>query len=306
MNLYAFIKGLLPKIEKDTVVEDLGTTIKDLDNVTIPSLSQASAFFRTYKFKGDETAKLEKAWKDTYRTKLMKQPTFVGDVHVAMGNLRANASFVLKQVEDISSRDMVSQALTAQKAILVRAAEHMSFCTRFATDLLNLVYDSESSKVMEKASHEEIAIPKHSRERILRQMATFGRLMSIYGVDPGLFSKSYVKVPDLLLNQDTVEIVAQTYNETEIDPFNGTLQAGFIGSPIYHLRMVYADWQTRRYKAAQDKKTALELRLLHLKNQSEGNSNAAIEKEIQYTQDRIDKYDRYIGEVEEDLGMKNG
>ena len=306
MFLYDFIKGLLPKIEKDTVVEDLVATIKDLDNVTIPSLSQASAFFRTYKVKGDETIKLEKAWKDTYKTKLMRQPTFVGDIHIAMGNLRTNADFILKQVELIASRDMVSQAMTAQKAILVRAAEHMSFCTRFASDALNLIYDSESGKVMDKSSHEELAIPKQSRERIVRQMATFGRLMTIYGVDPSLFSKSYVKVPDLLLSVDTVEIVSQTYNEAEIDPFRGTLQAGFIGSPIYHIRMVIADWQTRRFKAAEDKKKALELRLLHLKNQSEGNSSAALEKEIQYTQDRIDKYDRYISEVEEDLGLNSG
>ena len=304
MFIYDFIKRLVPKIEKDTIVEDLGTTIKDLDNVVVPCYKQASDFFKTHKVKAKESELLFFTWKKNYQSKIPRQASIVGDIYMALANVRENADFTLKQVEELIGRDVVSQAMTAKKAILVRAADHMAFITRFATDLLNSLYNAEAAAAGKGGDSEAVDIPAYSKKRIQRDMLSFTQALSIYGADPKKYKESCVSVPEILINSDTVDIVASAYNKTDIDPLDGGLQSGFVGSPIYHIRTVFAEWQTKRYESAKDKKQILELRLLHLKNQMENTPSSAIEQQILYTQSRIDKYDRYLNDVEEDLGIK--
>jgi hypothetical protein len=62
--------------------------------------------------------------------------------------------------------------------------------------------------------------------------------------------------------------------------------------------MIVAEYQVARYKEKKELKSILELRLLNLKKTIDGSGDAALEKEINYTQSRIDKLNEQLRKAE--------
>ena len=302
MFIFEFVKALLPHIEKDTLVTDLRDSIKELDNVAIPSFKQASEFFRTYKAKSKEFDKLSTEFSRKYTSKLSKQGSFIGDISFALANVRENASTILDQAQDILAQDILNEGLTAKKAILIRAASAIAHITKYSTDLLNVCYDLEAQAVT-KSDTDAISVPKYTVDKVSKGLNDFARILSDYSAAPDKFKKTLVSVPDLLINSQTADVVGSVYKHADIDPFSSGYTTNFTYNPIYHIRLVFAEWQANRVNEAKEKKAILELRLLHLKNSNEGVESASLEKQIQYTQDRIDKLERYVKNVEDDLGI---
>ena len=62
---------------------------------------------------------------------------------------------------------------------------------------------------------------------------------------------------------------------------------------------------TARYYSMKDKKRALSVKLLYLKELKEGssNKNPQLDTEIEYLQKRIDGYDRDIHDMERDANL---
>ena len=87
----------------------------------------------------------------------------------------------------------------------------------------------------------------------------------------------------------------------KIDLFDN-LPTGFIGSPIYTVGLVFAQWEADRHKELKDKKKLLELRLLHLRLlQEQGKGDANQEKEITYLQRRVTDIDYKVSKIESSL-----
>ena len=301
MKIMDFLKAVLPHIEKDTLVEDLRTTLDELDKIAVPSYNQAAAFFKAHKIQSEEIDALFVLFRRAYDSKYPKQNNVVGDIAHALPALRDNVEFIMKQAEDILAEDILSEGLTAKKALVVRASEMVSFTTRYSIDFLSFLYEAEAKAVGSAESYEAVKLPPITRAKVQAKVSDFARLLADYGQDPKKFAASVTSVPEIFMNAKVADAVGSIYKELDLDPFHGSFRTGFIGSPIYHIRIVFAEWQASRYNAAKEKKTALELRLLYLKNQDSKKDSAALEREIQYTQGRIDKIERHLQSVEDDL-----
>ena len=97
------------------------------------------------------------------------------------------------------------------------------------------------------------------------------------------------------------QIEAVDFYSDKVDVFNN-LPQGFIGSPIYSVRLVFAQWESDRYRALKDKKRLLELRYLHLKLMKDQNqSDINIEREITHLQKHITTIDYKLSKIEESL-----
>jgi hypothetical protein len=103
------------------------------------------------------------------------------------------------------------------------------------------------------------------------------------------------------------ERAADGQDETSKDPLYAVGLSGFIGNPIYQVRMAVAKWQNDRYNSAKVTLEQLTLRKIYLDSlKDKGDADPQLTEEIKYTQQRIDKYNQYLREVEEDLGVDNG
>jgi hypothetical protein len=288
-------------VEKDRVLEDIRVTSGELDSVIIPSYGYAADFFRTSKLRSDKNKELSSQFYRNFDDKsVSKQASFIGDIQKRLSNVKLNLEYVQGTLENVAERDMINEGLTAKKAVLIRAVEHMSYISRYSGDLLNYVYSYEAAGTGATVD-ESMAVSVTTVRNIEKNIGNYARLLSKYGQPNKDFSKEMELIPDIVLSTRGSEAIRGMYNETEVDPYASAMTVGFTYSPIYHIRMVVAEWQANRYKANKDKKKVLELRLLHLKMQTDQKNDPKLQQEIEYTQNRIDKIEHYLREVEDSL-----
>jgi len=109
------------------------------------------------------------------------------------------------------------------------------------------------------------------------------------------------ELPEVFLAEQNNQAASGFFKSNELDPFERYGISGFVGNPIYRIRLVVAKWQNDRYESAKAKKQQLELRLLYLQMQKDNTTDPSVVKEIERLQTRIENYDRYLREVEENI-----
>lgn len=304
MKLISWLGSMLKSVNKDSVQEDLRITKTELNEIAKPIYAQAALFFRSNKFKSDEAKNMEDVFYQKFnRGSMPKQTNFIVDIERRLENLTANATYVEDQIESTFENIVFKDGMTARKAILLRAAEHLSFLSRFCLDLLNYVYMVESKAAGLNPEESEYSSDLSPMEitHIQKNISTFAMLMGDYGQENKTFVKIIGEIPDVHVNEKTSAAVAATFKESTLDPFKTPQVHGFIGNPIYHLRLIITQWQASRYEANKNKKKMLELRLLHLELLKEGKNDPKLEQEIEYNRKRVVKIDRYLREVEESV-----
>lgn len=294
-----YIKSLIPQVDKDQIIEDLRVTETELQETVIPAYADAAAFFSKDKFKSRENEKIDREVRSLLKAR-SRSATFITDFHVMLEAVLRNIEVVTKLVNQEMGRDVVTDGISSRKVTLMRASEHMSYVSRFALDLLNLVYLNEASEL--GTDTREIGLSPAEMARAKGCISNLTRLLESYSIDPKDFEKKIDHAPDIVIGKTDNDDVEALYTDSDLDPISSPMVSGFVGNPIYHVRMVVAEWQAKRYKASQDKKKVLELRLLHLNLlKSQNGSNPNLEKQIAYNQQRVAKIDRYLAEVEADL-----
>jgi hypothetical protein len=299
MKLVSFIKSLLPHMSKDQILEDLRVTAGEMEQVVIPSYRDASVFFRSNKLRSDEAKDIsDDFYRGFERGSMSKQSSVIGEIDVRLNFIKENLTYVQGQIEAILERDVINEGLTAKKAVMIRAANQLAFISRFSTDLLNYFYVCEAS-----ASDADVAESMVLAPAVIKHVKTnvkmFAMLLSDYGIPTEKFQAIYTKIPEVVVSSRNEASIAGLYKQSDIDPFDSPFVAGFTGNPIYHVRLLYAEWQASRYKAEKEKKRMLELRLLHLRLLQEKKNDPKLEAEINYIQSRVDGIERYMRSVED-------
>ena len=304
MEILTYFKTLLNVFPKAQLTEDLRITLAELDTTAVPVYQSAVEFFKVTKIQSAEGKRLSS---DFYRNVDMngaaKQSSVVAEIARRLPFIRENAEYVSKQIDALMGRDVIREGLNAKQASFIRSAEAISFISRFSLDFLNYIYMSEALEVSSELK-DSLRLSPATIKHVQLNTTRFFKLISDYGIPHKDFIKLYEKIPEVSIGNNNANGVKAMFSAVELDPFKNSLMSNFVGNPIYHIRMQIAEWQANRYKANKDKKKVLELRLLHLKTLNEKENNPAIEKEIIYTQSRIDRLDRYLAEVEEDLDLK--
>lgn len=303
LNLVGFINSLLPSFSKADIESDLEISLE-----YIPGILESYASFKSV----TEVAKIQhkdakKLVDELYREleghgklKLSRTKNLGQDTLALFANVKTNGEYLLKEISDAVNDVVMSQALTAYKANLLRAVPHYYFLVRYATDLLNFLYvkEVEFTKV---ETERAFNLNKKQEEFVVKNLWIYARLLSFYGMEHGQFKSKVESISDVTVPQDKVEEVVDQFGAERMDVFNN-LPQGFVGSPIYSVRLIFAQWEADRYRTLKDKKKLLELRFLHLKLLKEqGTSDASVEKEIQYLQNRITDIDHKLSRIEEDV-----
>ena len=303
MKILSFVKSLLPHVEREQVLEDLRVTIGELDDVVLPSYRAAGEHFRSNKFKSEQALEMTMSFYQSFDLQgAQKQPTIINEVDRRLPHLRDNADYISALIEELMDRDIYAEGLNAKKAALIRAAEHLSFASRYAVDLLSAIYGYEATEVDAQVSETMRRSPDFTK-KIKANLSAFAAIISKYGIPRKDFEKIVLKIPDVGLSSKLSAVVAGMYKERDLDPISPSVVQGFVGNPIYHVRMMVAEYQVARYKANKEKSTSLSLQLMLLKEQQQNKKDPALEQRIRYTQDRIDKLEAENREVERELGM---
>jgi hypothetical protein len=298
MFLLDFIKSLAPTINKQNILEDIRITKSELSGIVIPTMKQAEEHFKIFKMKSPANSQLSLAFYKAYTLDNSKAKlNFISEISSKLPIVLNNISFIESEIDLSLTSDVVSDGITTKKALLLRAAEDISFISRFTMDLLTVVYASETNTT-DADSGILLQVSDIVGARVRKNITIYAKLLSIFGNSSFILEKRYNNMLDVVMNDSTYNVVIATYNENVIDPINTIGLKGFESNPIYHLRLMYAEWQADRYKSMKDKKRMLELRVLQLKLQSDHKSDIKKEKEISYIQSRIEKIDYSMAKME--------
>lgn len=303
MGILDFIKKLLPRVNRSDIADDLRTTEKEMTKIVMPSYQQAADAFRTIKLQSDEVASLQAVFSANFKSAhYSSAKNFIIDINLRLKNLLENIVYMSNLLDTVVDKDIITSGLTTRSAFVLRSASNMSFLSRYMLSLMNYIYTVESiSRDVEVEP--SIEISKAEMKYVENKFHAFVKLFAQYSAEPEDFKKLYDAIPDLIANERTNKMLAAMLESKEADPLAATGYSGFVGSPIYTVRLAFAQWQNSRYESAKAKKQQLEFRLLYLENQAKNRKDPALVNEIQRLQDRIEKLDYQLAETDTELGL---
>lgn len=299
-----YIKKLNPVLDKEQILEDIRITKSELDTIVIPSFKDGSDALKTIKLKSKANQELSLKFYENFDLQHgTKQATFINEIARRLPYLRENLDYIEEQIEEMLEDQVITSGVTAKKLMFIKAAECVSIISRMSSDVLTMVYNNETQE-LDGSQTELIELPPAIIKKVNSHIGFYAMLVSRYGIPNKDFSKVLSGVPDVVVNEKTFNSLKSVYSEKELDPISSGYLAQFKHSPIYAIRLMFAEWQTGRYNSAKDKKKSLELRLLNLQMTQDKKQDAKIQKEILYLQNRINKLEKYMAEVEEDLDLR--
>jgi hypothetical protein len=295
---------LLPSFDKSDLESDFEISLESISTIQ-ETYSNIEQINKVAKFKSKVVKDLIKEFYKELghvknKTRLAPGENIALDTVNLFKNVKINGDWIGKEISDAVNDVVVSGALTAYKANLLRSVAHYFFLTRFAMDLANFFYVEEAEESgMELGK--DYKLNNKQKEFIVKNMWVYARMMAVYGQDHDDFKGKLEGIDEITLPKEQIDEVMDIYTASKVDMFDN-LPNNFIGSPIYSIRMVFAQWESQRYKNLKDKKKLLELRFLHLKLVKEqGQSDVNMEKEIEYLQRRITDVDFELSKIEKDL-----
>ena len=300
MSIFNFVKKLLPRIDRATVAEDLRTTEKECVNIVMPSWEAAAVHFKVNKLASDEASDMSMLFYRNFdMRKASKAPDFVQDITRRLPALHEVIGYLQGELDNNLEKDIIAEGLTVRAAFILRAGGNVSFMTRFSMTLLNYLYMVEAEAANAELDP-SLSISKAEIKYIDTNFVRFVKLLSEYTMPSKDFKAMISGLPEVFVGSRNEAGVSGLYGNS-LDPFEKLGMAGFIGNPIYRIRLVVAKWQNDRYESAKAKKQQLELRLLYLQMQKDGAEDPTVAKEIERLTSRIENYDRQLREVEESV-----
>lgn len=294
MKLADYIKSLLPRFTKDRLTEEARITLGELETIALPSYKAAMDGIKQRTFSSKKIQDMEKTFKRNIKSS--GRANVVEAIYDALETLLKNHKTVQGYVDKSFEEEVIISGVSVLKVNLIRLLELHSFCTRFSLKLLNYIYVLETAEVGANDRYVKDSLSAGEIKWIEDNYLTFCLALAVCTKNEKDLTDTINGIPDIVL-ADGAEAAIAAVGEDRADPFS-TRMLGFTNNPIFHLRLIVAAFQANRYKEKKELKTVLELRLLNLQRNMDKNPDAALEKEIEYVQSRVDKLNHYLLEAE--------
>lgn len=297
MKIGKFITSMLPSFEKGRIVEDVNLLKTEIRETTLPPYQEAVLHFGNKKFNAKTLQNFDRELQSAVKSKVRGNY-----INVVANNLQD----VEKQFSDIESlidkhfaKDVSASGMTYLKANLIQYVEMLSFTARYSRKLLSWTLHEEL-KAVDSSFMVDDPFTKATKEWFWNNRNAYFKSLKIIESVKGNLRVKLSVIPDMIVVPEEVDYVENSIGLAKTDP----LQLGLLPlamNPIYHVRMTVAEWQVSRYKESQEELKALQYRLLALKEANEGKKDAKLQQAIEYTEGRVQKLNRKLSEMEEDI-----
>lgn len=292
-----YIASLVPSFARDQVLEDLRITRAEIKEGTLPSYETAAELFKGWKFKSKP---LEKMFADFHRITHLKGQT-IEAVHGGWKQVLVNLDTLEDLIVKTFNPEIASGGLTYAKAQALQFVEACAFASKFARKFLWYVYVLESAEYAEAGTKVEHAMAPAERHWVEANFPAFCQAFAIVTVGDSKLKHALDTIPEIVVTADNSTTLPHTVGDSRLDPLKMGLVAAWM-NPIYHLGMVVAEWQAKRFKAAQEEVRLLQLRKLNLERSAKGQPDARLQREIEYMEGRIQSLNYDIDKMERENG----
>lgn len=294
-NIRKYFLSLLPNFDKVQIIDDMKSIRKELLE-TLPVLSAAQEFFKTWSFKSKEVEDFNQRFQKN--VKQNRKINFVVAIYDLVNNISENLSTLEKLVDKHFADDVNRDGLTYVKVNLLKYVELVSFSIRYSRALLLWVYQNETNAI---DKNQEVSLTKGEINWLKKNADAFFDMYPALSISKSELERAIANIPDILVDSDNIDVVASTVGINKLDPLKTNLIFGTTWNIIYHFRMAVAEWQVDRYKQTIEERRVLEYRLMMLKNSVSGNIDPKLEQNISYHETRLQAMNTKLLKFEEDL-----
>jgi len=287
MNIFDYLRKILPNFERHQVMEALEETRTQIDETLLDLLNHTAAIHKPKNSKEFRAASAA-----FYRTfpKLKSKPYFIA-VQYVFNNISANLGYLSTQISHLFSRKITKESLTYRKTTILQLVDLASFSSEYAMRQLNYLLEAETSgKIKDRFIAPQI-------DYLVNNEQLWLDALSRLGIEKREFMKLIDEIPDIGADEESSAVAQNTLGFKKLDPF----KMGFINqrfNPIYHLRLYRAEISVRRHQERKAEKQMLELRLLGMKEVQEGRQDPKMEEQINYLAGRIQTLEYEIDKFE--------
>lgn len=186
---------------------------------------------------------------------------------------------VLKKLIDNHMQEvMTNKSMSVKSAAILRVLTDISSLTMYMPDLCIFVLTDEKDS----------DLPKITFKRVKENFANFIEIIKTYYKTYDKTLKDIEYLPDDNITPDDAE---KNLIQAMLGRYGADLPSskGFIGNPIYHIRLWWVDRQIAAYENLKQKKQLLELKVMELKLREQNENDPALRKQIEYYEDKISK-----------------
>lgn len=295
MNILEFSRSLLPDFTRARILEDIEITRRELNEATLPPYRTAEDLFGKKKLLSTYSQTFESVFDRD--VKINHKGNFIVGIYETLENMVENIDMVERLVHKRFASDVIKDAMTIFKLNLLQYVEMMSFVVKYARRLLIVVLTAEVNAANKE--NEMDGILDSEIQYLAAGRDSFNRGIRVMSDKKKTVEDRFDSIPEIGANDDAIQMANATAEPLDLDPFAfGLIPLGL--NPIYHVRLAISEWQAKRYRTAEEESRMLEFRLLQLQEIARGNKDAALQQQIEYNQNRLNKLRYSLKEMEED------
>lgn len=299
MNIVAYIKSLLPSFSKNRVIDDARVSYAELEGNTVPSYMHAEKLFYNWKYRSQQMKDFSVIFKRIVKED--SQQNIIIGISRGLERVLENKVYVQEKIIEQFEDEVIAEGITCVKANLLRVLETVSFVSDYALSFLNYVYILETAEINEENGYVRSNLSPAEVEYLQARFTDFCLALNAIARKKDKFAKAIEDIPDVFLDINTGATLIGAVGEDKLDPLLMRNFSDNTSNFVYHVSLYFAERQIAKYKKNKELKKVLELRLLNLNMQIENTPNAKIEKEISYTQCRIQGLEHELKKLEESL-----
>lgn len=291
MDITKYISSLGKLISNDDITSEkeyIASSVRNEVSVMISSLVEAE------KLKPEHT-KLSK-YLTRELLKALPSPTkrTLGEsLHVVNQRVMKNVDWLIKDQDVGLFKTFLSRGATVKEVVALANIDMTTYYIDYISNLTSILIRSYASTMTQRDIYEVSKVEDIETSKYIR---LFGSTVSHLSMDHDVFVEMLTTQPELVVTGKNEKMVKSVNPQTD-DTIIDQMPSGFIGNPIFHARMIVADYYAWRYKGLMTKKNHVEQLLLSFKNELNETHNPTLEKEVEYTEERLGRIEDKLADI---------
>ena len=292
MDFIKLFRGMLPVFTRSRLQEDITSAKTIYTTMVMPSLELFAK-----EFKGAPKSLAAKDLINELGAFIpVRHNTVASDLLKLYKKLEPLFEEVDKQIAFEFEDRIIPASMSVRAASVLRITNCLGFLNNMVMALVNIIMHEElcsEGVVMQYISD----VTPGAKASAKNSMIDFGQLLRQLTTITD-FTETLNSIPDITID---AKDVAAAFG-TSLDPFNlGSSGLGFRGNPVYWVGMLAAEWQHSNYKVNEQRKRALEKRLIALKRAQQGTPSPQIERDLEVISSDIARIDERLRSYEEKI-----
>lgn len=294
MNIKEFWNGLLPNFESSRMVEDIEMQRDAINNSILPTVRKIEKIMAGVPFKSNVAHQIQGLL--VSRMPYLRNRPLTFSLNAIFQQILENLVYMERQVPIMFSKEVTKESVTYRRGAFLQLLSASRFAVDFTSAILNYLLAAEAAERGGQAIEEGFLKPELAR--FDSQMSAYADVLTSLYIKHSEFATTLNSIPEIAFDPDKFDVAVQTIGARKLTPFNTGL-ISTTANPIYKLRMVFAEWQVKRYRAKKEERRMLELRCLALQEALAGKQDAQLQQQLEYQTGRLQSLNFEIMKFEE-------